>query len=126
MGVVVVDPSAVALPLQLEAPRDPREVTERLGAGLDVRARKPEAAEGAPRGVVVELQVGDHRDLGPELEEACVALVCLRDDPLALPPAGVGRLAAGAGTRELAAEEEGGIRSDCTERPDAHRGRGRL
>jgi hypothetical protein len=76
--------------------------------------------------VVVELQVGDHRDLRPELEEARVALVGLGDHPLALSPAGVGGLSPLAGPRELAAEEEGWIRAGRTQCPDAHRRGGGL
>ena len=59
------------------------------GEGLD------QLALPAPVGVVVELDVGDRRDLGAKLEEAAVALVGLGDDPVAVPqPAFVG-LAAG-------------------------------
>ena len=57
------------------------------------RGRLAEAAEGVeqlgprrPARVVVELDVGDHRDLGSQAQEARVALVRLGDDPLACAP----------------------------------------
>ena len=48
---------------------------------------------------MVELGVGQHRDLGPEREQRAVGLVGLDDDPLAAPPAGVDP-----GVAELAAD----------------------
>ena len=85
-----------------------------------------ELRERAPAGVVIELQVGDHRDLGTKLEEAGIALVGLGDHPLALPPSGVRGRAVRSGARQLSAEEEGRVGADSAERPDAHRGRRRL
>ncbi len=76
--------------------------------------------------MVVHLDVGDDRDLRLQLEEAGVALVGLGDDPLALPPAGVGGLAAGAEPRYLATDEEGRVGAERPQRPDQHRRRRRL
>ena len=94
--------------------------------GSEGRERLRELGQRAPARVVIELQVGDHRDLRAQLQEACVALVGLGDDPIALSPAGVGGLAARSSAEQLTAEEEGGVGADAAQRPDAHRGRRRL
>ena len=104
-------PSAGSARPRAPAAQKRREGLEQLGAR-------------APARVVVELDVGDHRDLGAQAQEAGVALVGLGDDPLALPPAGVGGGAALAGARQLAAEEEGRVGADGAQRVDEHpRGR---
>ena len=113
------------------ARRDP---VERISAAEDEpRGRGGEAGEAglqlgarAPAGVVVELDVGDHRDLGMELEEARVGLVGLGDHPLPSAPPGVRRPAAGTRARELTADEEAWIRADGGEGVDDHAGRRRL
>ena len=66
----------------------------------------------APARVVVELDVGDDRNLGPKLEEARVGLVRLGDDPLARAEPGVRGRALVARPGKLAADEEGGIRAE--------------
>ena len=94
--------------------------------GNEGRERLRELGQRAPARVVIELQVGDRRDLRAQLQEACVALVGLGDDPIALSPAGVGGLAARSSAEQLTAEEEGGVGADAAQRPDAHRRRRRL
>ena len=60
------------------------------GRGGELLEGGVQLGQRAPARVVVHLDVGDHRDLGPQPQEAGVALVGLGDDPLALAPAGVG------------------------------------
>ncbi len=93
-----------------------REATERV---KQLRLRAP------PR-VMVELDVGDHGDLGAELEEAAVRLVGLGDHPLPRPPAGVGRPAVRARARELAPDQEGRVGARRAQRLDHHPGGRRL
>ena len=50
---------------------------------------RPQLGDRAPVGVVVHLEVGDDRDLGPQPQEARVALVGLGDHPLPRAPARV-------------------------------------
>ncbi len=58
--------------------------------GTDEAAKcRPQLGHRSPAAVVVHLDVGDDRDLRPQLEEAGVALVGLGDDPLAPAPARV-------------------------------------
>ncbi len=104
-------------PAGARAPRELRPVPDdRRGLGA-----RQEGAEGVvevePRavgGVVVELGVGEHRDLGRELQQRAVGLVGLDDDPLAAPPAGVvaGRCAARRRRRRLGSSPQ--PRSTCT------------
>ena len=70
---------------------------------------------------MVELGVGQHGDVGIELEQRAVGLVGLDHDPLALAPAGVG-----AGRAQLAADHVGGIEARAAQRVDDHRRGGGL
>ena len=72
------------------------------------------------RRVVVELDVGDDRDLRPEPLDGAIGLVSLDDEP-AFPRAGVA-----AELRHLAADEPGRIVTELTQRKRDHRRRGRL
>ena len=91
------------------------------GAANSLKASRSSAERGPAR-VVVELEIGDDRDLGPQPQEAGVGLVGLCHHPLSSSPARVGRLAA-VGAGKLAAEEEGRIGAQLAQGVDAHRGR---
>jgi len=67
--------------------------------------------------VVVQLGVGEHRDLRGQLQQRAVGLVGLDDDPFPLPPAGVGLRAA-----QLAADHVARIHAARRERVHQHRG----
>ena len=83
--------------------------------------RRRQLGQRRPARMVVELDVGDHRDLGTQLEEAGVRLVGLGDHPLGVRlPARAHGLAVGAQARELAAEHE---RAPPGQQPGEHPGR---
>ena len=68
---------------------------------------------------MVELGVGEDRDLGIELEQRAVALVGLDHDPLPAPPA-----RAETGPRQLGADHEGRVKAGAAQGVGGHR-RGR-
>ena len=70
--------------------------------------------------MMVELDVGDDRDLGPKLEEARVGLVGLGDHPLTRTPGGVRGLAARPRSGQLPAEQKGRVGPDCAQAMGEH------
>jgi len=81
----------------------------------------PQRLEAAVVGVVVGLDVGDHGDLGAELDEGAVALVGLDHEPLAVGPHG-----AGADLVDVPADDEAGVEAGFGEDHGQHRGGRRL
>ncbi len=72
--------------------------------------------------MVVELDVGDHRHLRPQAQEARVGLVRLGDHPFAAAPAGVPGAAVLAPARKLAAQREAGVGAHRPQDVDEHPG----
>ncbi len=76
--------------------------------------------------MVVELDVGHHRHLGAQAQEARVGLVRLGDHPFAAAPAGVPGAAVLAPARELATQQEAGVGAHRAQGVDEHPGGRRL
>ena len=76
--------------------------------------------------MVVELDVGHHRHLRAQAQEARVGLVRLGDHPFAGAPAGVPGTAVLARARQLAAEQEAGVGAHRAQDVDEHPGGRRL
>ena len=89
--------------------RAPHELTQRL---FEIEPR-------AIGRVMVELGVGQHRDLGPQPEQRAIGLIRLDDDPLAAPPAGVDP-----GVAKLAPDDVGRVEPAAAQDVHDHR-RGR-
>ena len=91
-----------ARPARLPSPGSarPRAGSQNRAEGLEQLGAR------GPVRVVVELDVGHHRHLGAQAQEARVGLVRLGDDPFAGAPAGVPGAPVLAGARQLAAEQE--------------------
>ena len=68
--------------------------------------------------MMVELGVGQHRDLGLELQQRAVGLVRLDHDPLARAPAGVDP-----GGAQLAADDVGRVEPGAAQHVHDHRRR---
>ena len=73
--------------------------------------------ERAPAGVVVHLDIGDHRDLGVAAAGSWRRSRRPRRPPTPPPPAGVGRLAVVAEAGHLAADEEGRVGAESRAAP---------